>query len=177
MNGEIWKDIPGYEGIYQVSNLGNVRSLDRIVHTTHGRTRFLKGTVLRPSPNTNGYHICTLSTNGNHRTSPIHQLVASAFLNHTPNRQVLVVDHINNIKTDNRLENLQLVTTRHNLSKDTKGTSKYTGVSWNSQHKKWKANVYINGNLIHLGYFTDESEAALAYQKALENHLESLKNC
>lgn len=177
MKEEIWKDIPGYEGYYQASSFGRVRSIDRIVHTTHGRTRFLKGTVLRPSLNTNGYQICTLSTNGNHWTNPIHQLVSMAFLNHKPDGLNLVVDHINNIKTDNRLENLQLVTTRHNTSKDRKGTSKYTGVSWNSQHKKWKANVYINRNLIFLGYFTDESEAALAYQKALENHLESLKNC
>jgi hypothetical protein len=100
-----------------------------------------------------------------------------AFLNHTPNgSSSLVVDHINNIKTDNRLSNLQLVTIRYNLSKDKTGTSKYTGVSWHSRDKNWQASIRINGKKAYLGSFQDESEAALAYQNALEKH-ESLKKC
>ena len=169
MKEEIWRDIPGFEGHYQVSDFGNVRSLDKIVRRRDKTTSFRKGIVLKLAPNSRGYLVCSLSTNGTHRVYYIHQLIAMAFLNHTPNRQVLVVDHINNIKTDNRLENLQLVTNRHNSSKDTKGTSKYTGVSWHSRDKKWYANIEINRKKIHLGYFTDEAEAALAYQKALDS--------
>jgi hypothetical protein len=93
--------------------------------------------------------------------------MAMAFLNHTPNRRSLVVDHINNIKTDNRLENLQIVSQRHNTSKDKKGTSKYTGVSRCNRGKKWMACIRINGNKILLGYYADEDEAGLAYQNAL----------
>lgn len=176
MNEEIWKDIPGYEGYYQISSLGRVRSLDRVVHTAHGGTRFLKGTVFRLFMR-RGYLTCGLSINGTKRTHQVHQLVAMAFLNHNPNGHTLIVDHINNIPSDNRLENLQLVSHRYNLSKDKKGTSMYPGVSWFRRDKKWQAAIRINRNLIHLGFYKDESEAALAYQKALENHLESLKNC
>lgn len=176
MQEEIWRDIPGYEGLYQVSNTGNVRSLDRVIRGEYERPRPRKGVTLKPRV-IRGYKYCSLSTNGIVKTYPVHQLAAMAFLNHKPDGHSLVVDHINNIKTDNRLENLQIVTARHNLTKDKKGTSKYPGVSWNSQHKKWAAKIAINGKEIFLGYFTDESEAAIAYQKALENHLASLKNC
>jgi len=172
MKEEIWKDIPGYEGLYQVSNIGNVRSLDRIIYGEYERPHHRKGVILKPRVQ-RGYKYCTLSTDGIAQTYQVHQLVAMAFLNHKPQGHTLVVDHINNIKTDNRLENLQLVSSRHNLSKDKKGTSKYPGVCWNSQNKKWQAYISINKKDTHLGYFTDESEAALAYQNALKEHLTS----
>jgi hypothetical protein len=176
MREEIWKDIPGYEGYYQVSNLGNVRSSDRVIHTRDGSPRFFKGVILKPRL-LNGYKYCSLSTNGDARTYQVHQLVAMAFLNHKPNGHSLVVDHINGIKTDNRLENLQIVTNRYNLTKDKKsGTSKYIGVSWHSKSKKWLATIHINGKSVHLGSFTDEVEAALAYQKALKEHLTPQKH-
>jgi ribosomal protein L15E len=70
-----------------------------------------------------------------------------AFLNHTPCGYKIVVDHIdNNIKTDNRLENLQLITQRENVSKDIKNTSsKYIGVCWHKKAKKWRSSIQING--------------------------------
>ncbi len=169
MQEEIWKDIPGYEGYYQASDLGNVRSLDRVVIARNGVPRVLKGTILRQNMTTSGYKSCGLCVNKINRTYAVHQLMAMTFLNHTPNRQVLVVDHINNVKTDNRLENLQLVTTRHNTTKDKTGTSKYTGVSWHKRGKKWKSCIRIRGSKISLGYFTDENDAALAYQNALKD--------
>jgi len=175
MQEEIWKDIPGYEGLYQVSDQGRVRSLDRIVNVKGVKPRFLKGEIMK-LPLSRGYPNCFLCTNGVKTRHDVHKLVAMAFLNHKPNGiSGLVVDHINNIPTDNRLENLQLVSQRYNSTKDSKGTSKYPGVSWYG--KKWRTQIVMGGKVIHLGYFTDESEAALAYQKALENHLESLKNC
>jgi len=172
MNGEIWKDIPGYEGLYQVSNTGNVRSLDRVIHGEYEKPRPRKGVTLKPRV-IRGYKYCSLSTNGIVKTYPVHQLAAMAFLNHKPDGHSLVVDHINNVKTDNRLENLQLISQRHNLSKDKNGTSRYPGVSWYRRVKKWQAHIVINGKHAHLGYFTDESEAALAYQNALKEHLTS----
>jgi hypothetical protein len=174
MQEEIWKDIPGYEGYYQVSGLGNVRSLDRVEHCSDDNTRFRKGRVLKPFDRA-GYQACCLSANRTQRLHYIHQLVAMTFLGHTPNGHTLVVDHINGKKDDNRLENLQLISQRHNTSKDRKGTSKHTGVSWSSIAKRWKASIRINGKTVHLGYFTDESEAALTYQNALKEHLTSKK--
>lgn len=170
MNGEIWKDVPGYEGYYQVSDFGNVRSLDRFVHHLDGNTRFQSGRVLKPFDRA-GYQSCALSINAIKRSYPVHQLVAMAFLNHTPNGHAVVVDHINNTPSDNRLENLQLVSNRYNSSKDKKGTSKYTGVSWDSKTKKWIVRAFLNGRQINLGRFMDEIEAALAYQNALKDHL------
>lgn len=166
MNVEIWRDIPGVEEIYQVSTHGRVRSLDRVVYRKDGTSYFQKGRILKPFIR-GGYQSCGICVNGINQNRTVHQLVAMAFLNHKPDGYSLVVDHINNIKTDNRLENLQIVTNRYNSTKDLKGTSKYPGVSWSRQNKKWKANIKIDGKHNYLGYFKDEVEASLAYQNAL----------
>jgi hypothetical protein len=97
-------------------------------------------------------------------------LVAMAFLNHKPCGHKLVVDHIDNNPLNDRLYNLQVITHRQNCSKDKKGTSKYTGVTWEKRINKWKAHIRINSKLKYLGYFTDELKAANAYKKALEEY-------
>ena len=160
---EIFKDVKGYEGIYQVSNYGNVKSLAR-----KGR---LKDRIFNNIKHKSGYLTVTLSINNNIKTCKIHQLVAIAFLNHTPNRyNGLIVDHINNIKTDNRLENLQLTTARNNVSKDRKNkVSKYTGVSWYKRDSVWVSMIRVNGKQTYLGRFSTELEASNAYQKALSS--------
>ena len=165
---EIWKEIKGYEGLYEISNLGRVKSLARIVTTSKG-IRVRKQRFLKNCGDINSYlHVC-LTKDSKTRTKRIHQLVAIAFLNHTPNGFNLVVDHINSVKTDNRLENLQIITSRENTSKDKKGgSSKYTGVHWFNRTKKWKVQIKIDGKSKHLGYFTDELKASEAYQKALK---------
>lgn len=126
--------------------------------------------ILKLALSSSGYLGCNLFINNISLTNYVHQLVAMAFLNHKPDGLNLVVDHINNIRTDNRLENLQLVSHRHNSTKDRKGTSKYPGVSWRSDTKKWRAAIRIGRQQIHLGMFTDENDAALAYQKALTEY-------
>ena len=168
MENEIWKDIPGYEGLYQVSNLGRVKSLDRVVpHDRYGEFK-LKGRVLKPSPTTNGYLKLDLCKYGTIKTTTVHKLVALTFLNHEPCGMKEVVDHIDNDKTNNRLDNLQLITSRENVSKDKTGcTSKYIGVHWHKRMKKWQASIRVNDKAKYLGYFTDEYEAHLAYQRAL----------
>ena len=153
---EIYKDIPGYKGMYQVSNLGNVKSF-----------RKSKERILKPSIGDKGYYVVTLF---NKRR--IHQLVAEAFLNHTPCGMKLVIDHINNDKLDNRVENLQVVTQRFNTSKtEGKGTSKYKGVSWYKKYNKWIAQITIDRKRINLGYFNCELAASLAYQNKLKTIL------
>ena len=155
---EIWKDISGYDGYYQISNLGRVKSL-----------RFNKSKILKQRLNTAGYLCIGLSNKSKSLRYSIHQLVAIGFLNHKPNGFKLVVDHINNIKTDNRVENLQIITNRENCSKDKKeGTSKYVGVCLYNKNNKWRSKIYINGKRKHLGMFNTELEAHLAYQNALK---------
>ncbi len=157
---EIFKDIPGYEGIYQVSNLGNVKSLN------YNHTK--KEKILKKSfsgPKRAQYLSVCLTKNYKQKTIKIHNLVAKTFLNHYYDiNKKIVIDHINSIKTDNRLENLQLISHRENSSKDRKNkTSKYVGVCWCNLNKKWKATININKKSKYLGLFKDEFEAHLTY--------------
>ena len=173
MQEEIWNDIPDYEGVYQVSNLGRVKSLSRKIYKlkTNNLLYTQKEIVKKPKikKSKRNYYIVSLFKDGKGKDFSIHQLVAMAFLGHKPCGYKLVVDHINNDPLDNRVENLQIITHRHNLSKDKKNKkSKYTGVSWHKGNKKWVAMIDVNGKSTYLGLFTDEHEAYLAYQNKLK---------
>ena len=167
---EIWKDIPSYEGIYQVSNLGRIKSLSRLTSNIKGNY-FTKELILNHNLcKSRGYPFVRVSIKSIRKTIVIHQAMAMAFLNHKPCGHKIVVDHINDVKTDNRLENLQLITNRENCSKSRlgKGTSKYTGVSWAKANKKWLAQICINKKRYKLGFFTNEYDAHLTYQNKLK---------
>jgi hypothetical protein len=166
---EIWKELPSYEGIYEVSNLGNIKSLSRIKFNK-GKFPFIcKEKILKLGKDTNGYYSVSLYKNGKIKTSNPHRLMAIAFLGHKPCGLKLVVDHINNNPLDNRLENLQIITNRENASKDRKnGTSKYTGVSWDKERNKWTVRFKINGKNLFLGYFLNEEEASEVYNNKLK---------
>lgn len=161
---EEFRDISNYEGMYQVSNLGRVKSLTRKSFTG----RQLTEKILKPRINKGGYLRVLLSKDNKSKSRTVHQLVAEAFLGHVPCGMNLIVNHINFIRHDNRAENLEIVTNRQNSDqKHLKSSSEYTGVSWNKTSEKWTAQIHINGNKKHLGSFTDELEASKAYQKAL----------
>ena len=165
---EIWKEVPDYEN-YQVSNFGRVKSL-----------WFDKERILKAGVDGRGYLTVGLSENSNGKTFQVHQLVAICFLGHEPCGLKIVVDHIDNNPLNNHVDNLQLTTQRHNLSKDKKGySSKYVGVSWCKRDKKWKTTIQINGKNKNLGQFTCEIEASEYYQNALicvnENRIGDIK--
>jgi hypothetical protein len=167
MKQEIWKDLPGYDGYYQVSTLGQVKT------TSNDKTR--KERVLKPTlngPNRKKYLAICLTKNRKQKTIKIHQLGAMTFLNHIPCGHKIVVDHIDNNPLNNNVENLQLVSNRENSSKNRiGGTSKYIGVCWNIQKQKWNSEITINNKKVLLGQFKNELDAHLAYQ----NKLKSLK--
>lgn len=166
---EIWKDIPGYEGHYQVSNLGNVKSLSRRISLYRG-SFISKERILKPSFK-RGYAQCGLCKNGKKNTFQVHQLVAMAFLGHVLCGHERVVDHIDNNILNNKLSNLQVITARENLSRSRKNkTSKYTGVHWSKEQGKFIANIHINGRQKHLGCFNSEIDAFSAYEKALSDY-------
>ena len=157
---EIFKDIPNYEGLYQVSNLGNVKSLTR--------KGCLNDRILKPNTDDGGYLKVNLRKDNKTKTRKIHQLVAEAFLGHTPCGIKLVVNHKNFIRQDNRVENLEIVTSRQNSDqKHLKSSSEYTGVSWAKDKNKWASMISINGKQKNLGYFACELKAAYAYQTEL----------
>ena len=165
-NSEIWRDIPNYDGMYQVSNKGRVKSL-----------KFGKERILRQSVDRLGYHCLQFCHNKIKKKFNIHQLVAMVFLNHKSDGTLnLVVDHINGDKSNNSVENLQLTTQRHNTSKDRKnGSSSFTGVSWHKLYNKFISSIYINNKFVHLGYFENDADAGEIYQLALIN-IDNYKN-
>ncbi len=155
---EVFKNVKGYEGLYQVSNLGRVKSF---IKWRGKPERILKG-----RPDSKGYLNVVLYKDKKSKNFRIHKLVAFNFLKTGPSN--LVVDHINNIKTDNRLINLQLITNRLNISKDVKNkTSKYTGVSYDKINKKWRASISINKKQINLGRYNTQELARDKYINAL----------
>jgi hypothetical protein len=103
-----WKPIWGYEGMYEVSNKGEVRSLDRI----DSAGRKLRGVTLRQHVSPNGYSMVSLCEAGKRAQKTVHKLVAEAF--HGWSKKW--VNHINGVKTDNRAENLEWLTPGENLS-------------------------------------------------------------
>jgi hypothetical protein len=167
---EIWKDIPEYEGLYQVSNLGRVKSLPKEWVTGFGGVRNHNGKILKAAKNIGGHLNVSLHKDSISKAFFVHQLVAIAFLGHKPNRWELVIDHINDNPSDNRLENLQIVTNRFNSCKTQgKYSSKFKGVCWHKTHKKWQSNIKINGRKKYLGLFDCELKAHQAYQNAMKN--------
>lgn len=166
---EIWKDIPSYEGIYQVSNLGNVKSLSRENYSGKGM-KIMPDKLLKPYLDDHGYYMVKLFKNKYGKTFRVHKLVAMAFLGHTPCGYKFVIDHINDNPKDNRVNNLQIVTQRENAFKTQgKYTSQYKGVIWDKSRNKWQSKIYINGKTKYLGRFDSEYEAHLKYQEALNN--------
>ena len=166
---EEWRDIPNYEGAYQISSFGNIRSLDKYVRCKNNAIRMIKGRNLTPHINPEGRYYISLSRESKVRTFKIHKLVAMAFLNHTPSGYCKVVDHINNNPLDNRLSNLQIISARENTSKDRiNKSSKYTGVWFCKTSNKWKTEIRISGKRHNLGTFNLETDANKAYQEALK---------
>lgn len=142
---EEWLPIKGYEGLYEISNLGVIRSLDR---TAQRKDRWggdtsvsVKGRVLRPIKMKNGYLSVSLSKDGYAKIFLIHRLVASAFI---PNEDTkMTVNHKNENKADNRAENLEWMTLPENLRYGTGNMRGHT-----NRDRKWhrEHNAGLNPN-------------------------------
>lgn len=109
---EVWKDIKGYEGLYQISNLGNVKSLDRKVNAKNNKKRLIKGTFLKLRFNNRNYNIVSLYKNNIQEVRFIHRLVAETFIPNPENKPE--VNHIDGDKQNNKIDNLEWCTRTEN---------------------------------------------------------------
>lgn len=111
---EIWKAVRGYEGIYEVSDQGYVRSLPREVGARNNKKRWVKGKMMTGSDNGNGYKSVMLTIDGHGKRHYIHRLVAEAFI---PNpNDFSEINHKNEDKGDNRAVNLEWITHKDNIN-------------------------------------------------------------
>lgn len=152
---EEWKYVGGYEGLYEVSNLGHVRNSQRV--------------MLIPNPDGGGYLKINLWKEGKYKTYRVHRLVADAFVEKSCYKQKWV-DHLNGVTTDNRAVNLRWVTNSQNQmnAKQRDNTkSGVKGVRWNARKQKWYASICVNRRQISKGYFAN-IEDAIAKRKELE---------
>lgn len=131
MEEEIWRDIPGYEGLYQASNLGRIRSLDRTVRHNYGGTAVKKGKILMPR---HGRAQVTFIKDGVRTYPLVSRLVYSTFNGPIP--EGMQVNHISEDFTDDQLENLNLMSPKENTNWGTgiKRRAKTTSLKMKGHH-------------------------------------------
>lgn len=172
---EWWKPIIGFESFYQVSSLGNIKSLRRFFIDILGRNHTILGRMLSPRVTTKKYLAVALYDElHNRKNKNVHTIVLEAFLG----VRDMQVNHKNLNKQNNELRNLEYMTCRQNIGhfwKTKKRSSRFIGVRFENKHKvnKWVAYITLNGKSKFLGYFFTEIEAYVARLK-YEVHLYSI---
>jgi hypothetical protein len=163
-------DIPGYEYLYQVSDLGRIKSYDRSSIHENGNIHCKKSKILKQANNGKDYlSVLLYDYNSVKKSYYVHRLLLKTFVGESD----LLVDHKNHIRLCNTLLNLRYLTPRLNSSTTVNRptpASKYVGVDRSRNSiKKWRAVLRINGIKRHIGTYITEEEASEAYQNALYN--------
>lgn len=164
---EIWKPVKGYEGLYEVSNLGNVRSLDRYV--MHGnRCCLLKGKPIVSFPNSRGYLRATLYKNGQGKKYFVHRLVAETFI---PNPNNLpCIDHIDRNYLNNSTDNLRWCTQKENMNNPL--TRKYASIKiWTKEANEKGLATKIKNQSCNCEipvYYIDEQGKKISFKSMAE---------
>lgn len=153
---EIWKDIKDYEGLYQVSNWGRVKSLGN--GGTHKTSRILKS-----EKNTRGYLQVQLSKNGKRKWFFIHRLVAEVFLENPEN--LPQVNHIDEDKTNNRVENLEWCEHKYNMNYGTRN-ERISKTKINGKKSKKVLQFTLDGEFIREWPSTKEIERQLGFDNS-----------
>jgi hypothetical protein len=166
----MWRDIPGYEGIYQINESSTIKSLSR--QSKRGKYIVtLKEKYLITHDNGNGYLVISLSKNSKVKTHKVHQLMAITFLDYNKQNK-LVIDHIDNNSKNNSLYNLRVVLQNENcLSSNKQRKHSFQGIC-QTKNSQWTASIRINGKRKFLGNYNTPEEAQTVYF----THLNSLKN-
>jgi hypothetical protein len=152
---EIWKDIPGYEGYYQVSDMGRVKSLDRMMTIEHPiggrRTVLRKGQILKNKVNNHGKNMVSLSKNNKIKESNVSRLVLLAFVG-IPNEDQECC-HRNDIQTDDRLNNLYWGTRDENIKDKERNNKQPKGIKVGTSKLK-EGEVYLIKKLLNTKKYT-----------------------
>lgn len=154
---EIWKDIPNYQGLYQVSDYGNIRSLDHYSnnHYPDGNKQFHKGKILKPFENANGYLLIKLYKNGHNTTFQLHRIVANVFLpNHNKKLQV---NHLDENTKNNKVTNLEWCSAKRNSNYGTRN-KRISVANRNGKLSKKIKQLDKVGNLIKVWPSLQEAE-------------------
>lgn len=130
MTHEEWKPVKGYEGRYEVSNLGRVRSVDRIVLGQNGNSRHIKGKYKSTHLSNTGYYICDLYKENKRKNVLLHRMVAEAFI---PNEDNLpCVNHIDSNRRNCISDNLEWCTQSYNIKYSFDTTDRKSKMNWKS---------------------------------------------
>jgi len=165
---EEWRDIQGWEGFYRISNLGRVMSVERVISTAQG-PRAVPQRIMVQEPNTRGYLKVNLHRDGRQKTFETHRMVAKAFLQNP--QGLCEVDHINRIRSDNRLSNLRWANRRVNVINRTAPDNKSTGmmgIRFKAGNNRWSARITFFKKEMYLGTFDTLEEAILARERAVD---------
>ncbi|TXK23321.1 hypothetical protein FVR03_22750 [Pontibacter qinzhouensis] len=159
---ENWKPVVGYEGHYEISDLGRVKSFKR------GKIIFLSLYVRSDG----GHYGVNLSLNGKIKKVSVHQLVANAFIENPDPINLIVIDHKDGNPKNNLSSNLRWATIRtncqnQNRKREGRTTSKFLGVSFCKRDNIWLAYIKAPTGRKHLGCYKIEEDAAKAYDRAL----------
>ena len=131
---EIWKDIEGYEGLYQISNLGRVKSLERTI-TVGLRRKVRKKEKIMKFTIRSGYYNLVLRKNGKRKSKQVHRLVADAFIPKVEGKNI--VNHINFNRKDNRAENLEWCTQAENVKHSIYNMKKRKKTTYSNTNEKY----------------------------------------
>jgi hypothetical protein len=163
-----WKTIKDFEN-YEVSDAGLVRSIERVIYKKTGEKHYTQPTtILKHGLTKDGYPMVVLCKDGKMNTRRIHRLVLETFM--PMEDSTLQVNHIDHVKDNNKLSNLEWCTNRENSihrGKNITKASKYTGLYYIKDRNRWCARIRVNGKTISLGTYEKEEDAAKAYLNEL----------
>lgn len=169
MTEEIWKDIEGYEGLYQISNLGRVKSLKHVIVRNNGVKQTFQEKILKTYIcKTTGSPMIDLWFMGKEKRYTVHRLIAQAFIPNPENKPE--INHINTIRNDNRIENLEWVTRTENMNNPL--TKKNL-----SKTRNWVINGYKHWNSKPVIQLTKNGKIINVYPNASSTGIRHIGKC
>jgi len=157
-NNEQWLPIPGYKGFYSASSLGKIRREERKVVNLRGTQYTIKAKLLTQKPNKAGYIYNTFCIDRTEDRQLVHRVIYQTFIGVIPEGKE--VDHINNIKSDNSVNNLRSATRSQNIANTNR-----VGVYFCKNTRKWRATISKDYKNYSLGRFINKTDAVKVYQE------------